>query len=288
VFGITEDKGNVEVKTTPLPIREDVKTDWIQTIKGNSFSWNGKDLFLTERDGNKVGILSKIANNYCRIRQVGEEKDCYCGNFIRPVSVVGSIVGIDHTSNFSCQGSYYSWRYASFDIEKSGDYNYITTDAENSSEPFRLPDGKLLSLTELFSEPDVFNMLMRNQIIANSINEAINSKKISVKPNNLKELSSFFRLPTTRLLDDFQLEKDYLTRFVFHHIQDERVAVWISLTPSSHVGQANQEHIEILLPISDNLRESFLRAEIKESGFLMKDADKTVGTAYAEFDVGEQ
>ncbi len=284
---------NNQVSVLETPLTEEMyssNTDelikWSQTIGRNFFVWDGKDLFVkSETSSKKLGVFSRIAENYCLASRKGAEKNCFCGNSMGPIAIVGSIVAVDHESDFSCQGSYLSWRFASFDLEKLGDLNYSLPEELNSSEPVRSPKGKLVSLEELFSDEDIFSAFMANEPISEMIAEAINERKLEAKPKDLIGLTKFLTRENTIFLDGFfQLEKDYLTRFVFHHIEGEKVAVWISLTPNSHVGQANHEHLEIFLPIPEKFRNPLLLAEAGKEGFLMKDAAKFVGTSHTEFD----
>jgi len=53
---------------------------------------------------------------------------------------------------------------------------------------------------------------------------------------------------------------------------------------TSHAAHAVQDHLEILLPIPDKIRQPLLLAKSKQEGFLMKDAADLVGNSFAEFE----
>lgn len=270
----------------PYPPNE-TERKWSDSIDGDSLDWDGSDLFVQEEGEGRLGIFSRIAWNYCRTVQRGPDRNCYCGHSIRLASVVGTIVSFEHESDFSCSGSHLRWRYASLDLKKSGDFIYPRLVEFETKEPFMIRSSRMVSLTELFSEADILDAFLANERINREITKAIAEKKIERPPNTLREFDQYFARFDPNIFDGFlRLEKDYLTRFVFHHLEGKTVSVWISLTPTSHVSQAVHEHLEILLPISDKLQQTLLLADARKQGFLMKDANEAVGTSYAQFELG--
>jgi len=77
-------------------------------------------------------------------------------------------------------------------------------------------------------------------------------------------------------------------QFSIHHVEGDKVSVWISSLRQTPPTRALREHLELLLPIPENLRESFLSADSGKEGFLMKDSEKYVGASYAEFEFGSK
>jgi hypothetical protein len=174
------------------------------------------------------------------------------------------------------------------DLEKSGDYIYPTLVEFGDEEASKVRTSKVVAITDLFSEADVLAALLANSQISRDISKALSENKMKSPPTTLSEFSdSIFTKYMSDVFDGaFYLRKDYLTRFVFHHIEGDKVAVWISLTSTSHAAQAVHEHVEILLPIPDKLREPLVLADSGQQGFLMKDAEKYVGTSRAKFEFG--
>lgn len=290
-------KTRAQVKASPtvesqesLPIAppDEIQIDWHGTIPGVVLDWNAKDLTVQVGTAPKQRVFSRISENYCRVLQCDPEgRKCRCGNSFRLSSIVGKVVSFEDESDFSCAGSYLHWRYGSLDLGKSGDFIYPRLVEFDDKEAVKLRASKMIALTDLFSETNLLAALLTNPQISKDISKAMKENKLKSTPTTLSEFSNLFTKYMSGMFDDyFYLEKDYLTRFVFHHIENDKVAVWISLTPTSHTAQADHEHIEILLPIPDKLRESLLLADSGQQGFLMKDAEKFVGTSYAKFEFG--
>jgi hypothetical protein len=277
----------VKPEATSPVVPEEIQLSWEGTSQGYNLDWDGKDLSV-QADGKKHGIFSQVSANYCRVlRSDPESRNCYCGNSFNLTSVVGKIVSFEDESDFSCSGSHTYWRYTSLDLAKPGDFVYPRIVGFEGKEAKKLRASKMIALSDLFSETDIFAGILANSQVSAGISRAIGENKVKSSPTTLAEFSGSFAGDKMNLFnDDFHLEKDYLSRFVFHHLDGDKVAVWISLTPSSHAGQANHEHIEILLPIPEKLREPLMYADIGQQGFLMKDAAKFVGTTYAKFEHG--
>jgi hypothetical protein len=263
---------------SPLPTPEPVFIEWKGTIGNNdTITWDGKDLFLTKNKGKKYGIFSTIAQNYYRFKQIEPaNRGCYNGHFFRVLSIVGKIMSFEHEGDFSCQGAYLFWRYGSIDLDKPGDLVFPRSGEAGA---------KMVKLTDFYSENDILSVLLANREISDGISTAVSQKRIPVRPKTLTEF--------TESVTDWEIDKpnyevgfepDYLTRFVFHHIEGENVAIWISLTPTLHAYQAVHDHIEILLPIPDKLRQPLISADSKQMGFLFKDAEGLVGTSFTSFE----
>jgi hypothetical protein len=279
----------IEPPKEPPAVPDEIKINWQGSTNSFYLDWNGKDLLVQLKGGIKQKILSRMSENFCRVlHKDPESRNCRCGNSFRLASVVGNIVSFEDESDFSCAGSYLYWRYASLDLEKSGDYIYPTLVEFGDEEASKVRTSKVVAITDLFSEADVLAALLANSQISRDISKALSENKMKSPPTTLSEFSdSIFTKYMSDVFDGaFYLRKDYLTRFVFHHIEGDKVAVWISLTSTSHAAQAVHEHVEILLPIPDKLREPLVLADSGQQGFLMKDAEKYVGTSRAKFEFG--
>ena len=280
------------VTPTPSPSREleeviedEVRLAWSTTIKTTQFDWTAVDLFIKPFGARKVGIFSELSKNaYKDFRKSGQSDGCLDMHYFRILAVVENRIGVEHLNGFSCGAISTSvWRYATFDINKNGEWAFPRPNAK----PGYILMSKLESLREIFSDTEILEGLTSNQRLSEQLSTAVKKGNLRTWPKNLREFDRYFsRIDSEKFAGEFYFEADYLSRFVFHHVANERVAVWISLTPTSHAGQANQEHIEILLPIPPKLRESLLAADKGEQGFLMVSADEYVGTSYAQFEFG--
>jgi hypothetical protein len=266
------------------PTAEEVRP-WRSTIAGTVFDWTGDDLFVQDGVGNRSPVFSQIAQEYCRTLQTGPEQNCYCGHLFRLSSIVGTVFSFEHHSDFSCQGAYSSWRFGSMDAKKPGDFRYPRIPEYGTDKQVKAAPGKLIDLRNIFPESAIYAGLLNNTQVSSAIAHSINEGYLLIPPGSLDKLSKMLNKMDCGLGDgSLFLESDFLTRFVFHHLDADKVAVWISLSPNSHAGQANREHLEIMLPIPEKMRTALIRADSKQEGFLLKDAPEFVGTRYAEFE----
>lgn len=272
------------VSATPYP--DVIELNWSASIKGSSFEWDGKDLFVQRRGEKKQGIFSQLArNNFLSASKEITVSGCEFSHYFSLLSVVGSIVSFEHETGVICGIPVSDWRFSSLELDKAGEFIYPTQEKSAKKEANGLP-SKIVSLLELFSDDEITAALLANQRISQEISKAIAKGNLTETPLNLREFNMYF---TKRDYEKFGsylfFDEDYLTRFVFHHLSGDKVVVRISLTPTSGSSRsAVREHIEILLPVPKTLRSSLLRADSGKEGFLMKDAPKHVGTSAAKFE----
>lgn len=206
--------------------------------------------------------------------------------YYRPLAILGSLVGFENESASLCGAiNTISWRYVTVELSENGNFLFYKPGGRRSGPTDDMAD---VALSDIFAEDDILNSLMANERISKDIQRLIAQGKIERQPENLAALRTIFERFEYEFLDGrFYLGSNTLESFAIHHIDNgERVSVWISLLPNSHAAQAVQEHLEILLPIPEKIRESLRLANSREEGFLMKDAEKAVGTSYAKFECG--
>ena len=80
---------------------------------------------------------------------------------------------------------------------------------------------------------------------------------------------------------DLSLRPDFLTRFAFHHLEGDLVAVRLNL-PSIAFAYRSQQ-IGLLLPIPSELRQPFALAAIGHEGFFMKEAPRGIRNKLTKF-----
>ena len=270
----------------PPALKDEVTLNWRATNEGISLDWDGNDLYLQIRGGKRQGIFAQIAyNDYKSLRKNPDSRNCSNSHYFRVLSVVGSIVSFEHENGLTCGTSSAQWKYASMDLKKMGDFAYTSFERAESRNAMEIPSTKMVALTELFSGTELLTAFLANQSISHEISTALGENALQSSPRTLSEFSDFFcKFDYSKFGGDFYLEPDFLTRFAFHHIEGEKIAIWISLTPTSHAAQAEQEHLEIFLPIPDQMRQHLSSAELRRKSFLMKDARQAIGSSYAKFD----
>jgi hypothetical protein len=279
----TDTTGSPLSEATPEAVRA---KEWAGGVGGNYFVWDGKDLNIRLANGRDVKAFSEFARNAFR-EQVKDEPDtrsCDTRFYYRPLAIVGNLLTFQTEWGMLCGAiTTYSWGYSTIELTNNGKFLFHRPVASKPKSTYE--DDVYMS--ELFPENDIFKGLLANEKISNDISKLINQRKIDKPPENLTELKKLFeRFPYDFLNGVFDLDSDSLEVFAIHHVVDDKVSVWISLTPSSHAAQALQEHIEIFLPIPENLRDSLLLASSGKGGFLMNDAEKYVGTSYATYEFG--
>jgi hypothetical protein len=241
-----------------------------------SLRWNKKDLAVKFKDGRTLGLFSKIAKESDAKTKANEPR-CETSHSFRLLSVVGNIIGFEHTDSVvgvGCAGSAYSyWRFVSIDLAKKGSISY-PLEPENYPEPVIHSPTARVSLADLFEEKDIVAALAANPEVAEII-----SKNETPAPERLEEFIGY-RFGKGAL----ELERDFPLRFVFRGIENGKVIVRISLEPCAHVFQALQHGIDMALPIPIRLRKDILAAASRENGFLMKDAKGVLGSGYTEYE----
>lgn len=280
---------NVSPTTKPessLRLNEDEVIHWQSTVQNILLEWDGKDLYFRERSREKQGVFSLLARNLNRsLSSTADLKGCDDTHHFRLLSVVGTVISFEHENGFICGTTSEKWRYTSIDLNKPGDIMYLnSSEAQNEKRFIQPSSSKLISLKELFPEDDILSGLLANQLISQEIINAINDKRIITTPQNLSEFGKFFtKFDYSKFGGDFYLEKDFLTRFAFKDIRENKVSICISLTPTTHANSANHEYIEIYLPIPQKLQKFLELAASEKEGFLIKDARDKVGNKFASF-----
>lgn len=259
------------IAPTPTPARAQAKPAdsvlrrWEQTVGRTSYRWDGKDLYAKQSSDREIPIFNRAAIQH---RRSFERSGCELSNYFSPAAVVGGLVSYEHETNWggvNCGVSSGEWRLATVDVSDS---------------------TRFLDLRSLFGDLDLLNALLENQQLSSDIQKSIYGKKLDAVPNTLDDLSKFLTKFDYQLFDgDSYFETDYLSRFAFHHLEGQNVCIRISATSTSTAGRAIHDYVEILLPIPERLRDKLQKADSGTEGFLMKDAETKVGTAYATIEL---
>jgi hypothetical protein len=267
------------------PTRSEVDTvkEWSGKVGSNYFHWDGKDLTIKFSKGKNMTIFSEFAKSDYRVqRKLENTKNCFTSYYYRPLAIVGNLVSFQDESGFLCGAiNTYSGTYSTIELAKDRNFLFYRPVA---GDPKSTYEGGVY-LSDMFSENDIFKGMLANEKISNNISKLISQGKIDRQPGNLADLRKLFeRFKYDFLNGEFYLDSDSLEDFAIHHIEDDKVSVWVSLTPSSRSSQL--VHLELLLPIPEKIRQSLRLADSREEGFLMKDAKDLVGTSHAKFEFG--
>jgi hypothetical protein len=288
----------VVVKPAPPPDTFRMDTEWsdepfewdykagARSSKWSRLIWNKRDLFVNYRGGKVLGFFSTIARSeYNKLLAAGHTEHCIRTHSFRLLAVIGNIISFEHESSMfgeGCNASVYSeWQFASIDLGKKGGVSYPDISENDWPAPVMRSSTRMLSLTELFDEKELLAALLANAKVA-----AVITENGGQTPASLKEFVKFFTDRNYMFDHVFSLERDFLLRFVFRGIENDKVKVRISLSPASHALQALQDYIEISLPLPARLRKALLAADSRKQGFLMKDAKTIAGSGCSEFEFG--
>lgn len=242
---------------------EDITRDWKEAINRTQYSWDGKELYVNIPGKNRLELFRKIAKDYLSSFQ-SEGGRCLNSSYFKIAAVVGDLVSYSHESSQVCG-------------TVQGEWLYSTVNVSSPTPP--------LDLKHMFSEEELFKALIANNQISNDIHKSINEQKLAKMPENFRELNAFLTKYDYQLFDGASFfGQDYLTRFAFHHLEENNVVIRIAASPTSTAGRAIHRYVEIKLPIPDSLRTNLTRANDGEAGFLMTDAISKVGTSPAVFE----
>ncbi len=132
---------------------------------------------------------------------------------------------------------------------------------------------KVVSLIDFFGESVILKALLADPLIQ----EALVEVNTTTPPSTLDALYQVLdKAPNIASGDDcyFRLSKDFLTQFAFHHIDKDRVAVRIALSPAMHGCQSEQAQLGIYLPIPNKLKSALKKAQKGQAGKLMNNLQK--------------
>jgi hypothetical protein len=186
------------------------------------------------------------------------------------LSVVGSIVSLRDELYYNIQPSAHPGleiRFTAIDLAKPG----AVPDPWATEEGFSLKkSGKVAKLTDYFPEKEVLKALLNDAIIQETLG--------GESPSSLAKL---FKLLKDRRIEingvPYLLPRDWLTRFAFHHLQGNKVAVRLGLPSAGGAARGLHAELGLLLPIPPALKKSLTLAASGKEGFLMADRKKLAG-----------
>jgi hypothetical protein len=172
------------------------------------------------------------------------------------LSVVGSLVSLRDESFVSCQ----------MEAHPGGATAFVALQLLGETGEF-LERPKRRRLDQVFSSSQVFAVLRKDPLLQ--------TRDPAYAPASLAQLlklagsfSVFFDKEADLC---YSVPHDFLTRFAFHHVEEDRVAVRVGL-PGAGPCRYNLTQMGLLLPAPSSLAAALSAAAARQEGFLMADA----------------
>jgi hypothetical protein len=224
---------------TPVPMAKDTAPAaiWSGVVEGRQIRWTADDITVrpaNPAEGKPFSAKEAVKSQMKELNGGDWEAGSQVEARARIKSVVGSIMTLEQREYANAPGV------ASPGLEG----RYVAYDLANP--------GKQLQLTDVFPEADVYKALMGDKLILDSL------KKTGAKPSNLKELMDAIAFNSGHC--EYGFDDSLLTRFAFHHVEGNRVAVRIGLSDGAGACRGNLTQIGIFLPIPEKLKPAIEQA----------------------------
>lgn len=260
---------------SPAAPQEQQKAQAIWTGKSGGFAirWTDSDIQVHPlKSPNRVvfSARSLAQQEFARIKASEKKyglKERYCeivasyGIF----SVVGSILSLFEGGDVYCEETAHpshTSRYIAIDLKKPGGFT-----------------KKRVKLTDYFPEEAIYQALLADPRVRKAL--ARREPRLPQSPRSLGELyASFKDMPLDDGESSYELPKDFLTRFAFHHLEGDKVAVRLALPFLGQVNAGLNLELDLLLPVPESLKESLALAASGKEGFLMQDQERLSGGRY--------
>jgi hypothetical protein len=252
------------------------QTIWTGRSGGFVIHWTTADLSaMAESTGAQVLSVVPLAQQGCKdfaasLRQPGagvEVQTCTYERTFTLLSVVETLVSFADASYAFCQGWAHpavASRFVGIDLAKDGGIGYAPGLPPFEVDPVH--PGKVVRLTDIFAEGKVLDTLRADAVIGQALRRVG-----GVVPGTLRELAQVLHDQQLAVGECvYRLPADFLTRFVFHHVEPSAVAVRLGLPPAAEACRGQHAQLGILLPMPDTLKPSLARAASGQAGFLMQ------------------
>ena len=261
------------VSQTPAQKRE--KTIWKGATGDYQITWTTAEISARSSSAQVFSAKALAQENYQLTVKDARENNSKLTAFERNfkvLSIVGSLVSLEDNFYSNYQGSAHpsgETRYTAIDLSKSGKVGYSSFLEGLDMNLNAL--GLTAKLTDYFPATEIYKALMADALIQKALGEK--------RPKTLAELLKLFADGEGTVAAGrtcARLSEDLLTRFAFHHVEGDKVAVRLGLSGLGPCRE-NLTQIGLLLPIPDALRIAFNFAETNKEGFLNKDAKRLSG-----------
>jgi hypothetical protein len=191
-----------------------------------------------------------------------KERFCEVVYSYKILSLTGSILSFLEETGVDCEKTAHpslTNRFTVIDLEKSGDFS-----------------KKRVTLTDYFPKEVVYQALLADPQVQRAL--ARREPPLPQSPRSLAEL--YDSLKDVFLSDgecSYELPEDFLTRFAFHHLEGDKVAVRLALPYFGEVCRGLYLDLDLLLPMPESLKERLALAASGKEGFLMQDQSRLAG-----------
>lgn len=284
--GIGASPASKSDQNSPSAARAEVsgKSIWRGNSGGVEIDWTTADLF-SRSGGNIEKIFQPVAEKGHEefladlngaTPTKGQNHNCEYRRDFEVLSIAGSLVSFQDTEYSDCGGAHPTTetRFTAVDLKREGSvpYQYGETIDVDMNQP-----GKVVKLTDYFQESDILNALLADPVIGEALKEA----GVSTPPKTLAALPEVFAKNGYLIKGELSLRPDFLTRFAFHHLEGDMVAVRLNL-PSIAFGYRSKQ-IGLLLPVPAVLKQPLASAASGEEGFLMGSAPQSIRKQLTRF-----
>jgi hypothetical protein len=206
-----------------------------------------------------------------------DAEPCTYERTFKLLSVVGSLVSLEDAYYAFCRGWAHpavETRFTALDLARPGELAYAESAAFPPLDIDVARFGKAIELTDIAAAPDILRALLSDPIIRKAL-ENLGQPPPATLPQ-LQRLLADQSLEAGECL--FRFPEDVFTRFAFHHLEGDHMAVRLGLPPNVGVCRTHHAQLGLLLPIPPALRVPLARAASRKAGFLMQDQKKIAGT----------
>jgi hypothetical protein len=227
------------------------KPIWHGNSGGFAITWSETDIWASkpETPTNKIFSEHRISLKETAGMTRNPASSNYCAyvSQMKLLSVVGPYLSIRKEIYNDCRGAAHPQLFSIFETV-------------NLTAP-----EKPVSLTQLFPQKEVLDALLQDRVVK----KTLGFMRPEEAPKSLAELTR--RLEEQSMeqgICEYRFTPDFLTHFTFHHLEENKVAVRISLPYGYEVCRGMLTELGILLPIPAGLKPSLEQANARKSGYL--------------------
>lgn len=184
------------------------------------------------------------------------------------LSVAGSLMSFFEETGVDCEKSAHpslTNHFTVIDLKKPGGFS-----------------KKRVKLTDYFPEEAIYQAFLADPRVRKAL--ARREPRLPQSPRSLGELCAGLK---DVLLDDgecsYIVPEDFLTRFAFHHLEGDKVAARLALPIFGEVFRGHYLELDLLLPVTESLKEPLALAALSKEGFFMQDQERLSGGEYKCF-----
>jgi len=268
-----------ETKLSAIQVSEPEINIWEGKSGGLHLRWTTAGLHVKNQTDTKEILRPLVEKGFADFASVYTSdkrgrrwriEDCTYERNIKLLSVLGTLVSFEDGYFDYCGGAHPSedTRFTTVDLAGVGDISYVRQrDTPMMNVDLGNP-GRIVKLTDYFSHQEILHAILADPVMKTAISDL----RLPKAPRKLDDLPTLFASSSYELGNSgFELRPDFLTRFAFHHVEGNKVAVRLGLPP--HYGANRTQHMQIglLLPIPESLRQPVALAAPRREGFLMRD-----------------